>query len=92
MSNRKWYKRDFYDLYAVLKIKIPLDEACMVFKRRFEKSNINTYHVLRSLVFFYDAEEDPNPIFLVKGKKWEWESVKSFFERNIRKFEKCLII
>lgn len=84
-------KRDFYDLYAVLKMKLTIGEACEIFKKRFRKSVINRYHVLKSLVFFEDAESEPEPILHVNGKDWEWASIKSFFENNIKNFEAGLL-
>jgi len=38
------------------------------------------------------AEDEPQPDLLVKGKDWEWVSLKSFFNENIKKFEKRLIL
>ncbi len=84
-------KKDFYDLYAVLKNNLSIGEACDIFKRRFLKGNINTYHILKSFVYFEDAEKDPSPILLHKSSEWEWEKVKDFFIRNIKEFEKSLI-
>lgn len=54
-------------------------------------SGLNMYHVLKSIVFFEDAEDEPTPIILKGGREWEWESVKDFFEKNISKFEKELL-
>lgn len=84
-------KKDFYDLYAVLKLKLSIEEACQIFKERFSTSGLNMYHVLKSTVFFEDAEDEPAPIILVSGREWKWESVKDFFEKNISKFEKELL-
>jgi hypothetical protein len=84
-------KKDFYDLYAVLKNNLSIEEACFIFKKRFSKENINTYHILKSLVYFDDAEKDPSPTILNKSSEWEWQNVKEFFIKNIRKFEKNLI-
>lgn len=84
-------KKDFYDLYAVLNLKLPIEEACRVFKARFASSQLNYYHVLRSLVFFEDAEEEPQPTLLLKSSDWEWSYVKKFFEQNIKQFEKFLL-
>lgn len=84
-------KKDFYDLYAVIQMKLSIEEACRVFKERFTSTGINMYHVMRSLVFFEDAQEDPEPIFMVNENKWKWEKVKNFFEQNITHFEKCLM-
>ena len=83
-------KKDFIDLFAVLKMKYSISEVCGFFRRRFKESDINLYHVLKSLVFFEDAEQDPLPPMLLEGKEWEWESIKTFFVENIELFEQAL--
>jgi hypothetical protein len=45
---------------------------------------INLYHVLKSLVYFEDAEAEPNPILSLGGEDWEWENVKKFFEKHLK--------
>jgi hypothetical protein len=80
-------KKDFIDLYAVLKMKYSVPEVCDLFKRRFKTSEINFYHVVKSLIFFEDAEQEPRPSMLVSGDEWEWEHIKSFFMDNIKLFE-----
>ena len=84
-------KKDFFDLYAVLKLKAQVSEVCSFFLRRFEDSGINLYHVLRSVVYFEDAEEEPPPVLLMEGDEWGWERVKRFFEERVRDFEKGLM-
>jgi len=84
-------KKDFIDLYAAVKMKYTIPDICEFFKKRFKGFDINVYHVLKSLVFFEDAEKEPSPIMLVSGKEWEWEMVKSFFVQNIKLFEKEMI-
>lgn len=83
-------KKDFIDLYAILKMKYSIGEICSFFRRRFKESDINLYHVLKSLVFFEDAEQDPLPPMLLEGKEWEWERIKTFFAENIELFERSL--
>lgn len=80
-------KKDFIDLYAILKLKCSVKEACDLFKKRFKASDINFYHVLKSLIFFEDAEQEPSPIMQLTGKDWEWENIRSFFINNVEKFE-----
>lgn len=80
-------KKDFIDLYALLKLKCSVKEACDLFKTRFKASDMNFYHVLKSLIFFEDAEQEPSPLMLLTGEDWEWKSIKSFFMNNIEKFE-----
>jgi len=70
MIAQRGSKKDFIDLYAVLKLKISVKEACGLFKKRFEGSDINYYHVLKSLTFFEDAEQEPSPLMLLTGKDW----------------------
>lgn len=73
-----------------MKLKLSIEESCNIFKKRFEGLGINTYQIFKSLVYFEDAEEDPEPILKVKSSEWEWEKVKDFFIRNIKEFEKNL--
>lgn len=84
-------KKDFYDLYAVLKLKMPLKDACGIFKNRFGSAGISMYHVLRGLVYFDDADNESSPKLLMRGNDWEWKTVKAFFTGNIKSFEKNIV-
>ena len=84
-------KKDFYDLYAAIIIKSTIPGICDYFLRRFGHTGINLYHVLKSLVYFQDAEKEPDPIFMAKDYVWEWRNIKKFFEEHIKEFEECLI-
>ena len=80
-------KKDFYDIFAVIKSKtLTIEEVASFFKKRFGETGLNTYHVLRSLTFFEDADEEPDPV-LTEGHVFQWEEVKSFYVRNIGEFE-----
>ena len=83
-------KRDFIDLYGVIKMSCSISDVCNIFKRRFEHSEINYYHVVKSLVFFEDAEKEPSPLMLKSGEDWHWDTIKSFFVDNLGLFEKGL--
>lgn len=83
-------KKDFVDLYAVIKSKYSIAEVCNIFKNRFGRSDINFYHVLKSLTFFEDAEEEPMPRMKAPDKMWDWDTIKSFFLSNIQLFEEQL--
>jgi hypothetical protein len=80
-------KKDFYDLFAVIKLKSGISNVCDDFKKRFSSTQINLYHVLKSLVFFDDAENDPLPNILISDEAWRWENVKSFYTMNVHQFE-----
>lgn len=72
-------KKDFFDIFCAVKMmKISLNETVSIFKKRFGSSGLNLYHVLRSLTYFEDANQEPDPE-LMKGCNFSWEEVKSFF-------------
>ena len=50
---------------------------------RFGKDRINSVNIGKSLVYFNDAEEDPEPRYPGKVKP-EWKAVKKFFIGHVR--------
>jgi hypothetical protein len=50
--------------------------------------DINYYHILKSLVYFDDAENEPEIDLLLP---FNWEEVKNFFIKNIQELEKYLL-
>ena len=84
-------KKDFYDIFWVLRVKkISLEEAVSIFRKRFQSSGVNLYHVLRSLAYFEDADAEPDPKTL-KGFEVSWQEVKSFFLNRQPEFERCFL-
>jgi hypothetical protein len=80
-------KKDFYDIYALLRMKLDIAGLCALFRQRFAAGDVNMYHVLKSLVYFADAEADAEPVLLTGGDDWSWQSVKEFFLAAIKDFE-----
>lgn len=80
-------KRDFFDLYWICKNVQILSE---ILPRVHEQYTIkqNFTHILKSLVYFEDAESDPDPEINFDAN---WETVKSFFEKEIPLIMKVLI-
>ncbi|MEW6007214.1 MAG: nucleotidyl transferase AbiEii/AbiGii toxin family protein [bacterium] len=74
-------KRDFIDLYFILKERIKLDEAIELFKKKYKGIDYNIVHILKSLVYFEDAEKEPMPMML---KDINWKDIKSFFKEKVR--------
>jgi hypothetical protein len=66
-------RRDFMDLYYYLRGGGDLDGLFVLLKRRFRDVDFNEYHLLKSLVFFDDAESEPMPRMI---RKVEWETIK----------------
>jgi len=64
-------KKDFYDIYFLLK-KFSLSKMIELFKKKYETEN--TFHLLKSLTFFDDAELEPEPELF---RNIEWQEVKN---------------
>ena len=56
-------KKDFIDLYFLLKY-FELSELLKKFPMKFGKESTNIYHLLKSLVYFNEAEDQPLPVML----------------------------
>ena len=73
-------KKDFVDLYSILQEK-ELPELLDVFDKKYKKINYQRLHLLKSLVYFKDAEKDPEPDYL---KSISWEQVKKTLENKVK--------
>lgn len=80
-------KKDFFDMYEILKTISPHDLKNL-FIEKFSESRINCYHILKSLFYFDDADQQPDPISLNDTK---WEQVKSYFVDHEKGLMKELI-
>lgn len=84
-------KKDFFDIFSVIRIKkLDIGEAVAICKKRFGSTDLNFYHILRSLTYFEDAEGEPDP-FLVERHTFSWKEVKAFFINQIKEFERHFI-
>lgn len=77
-------KRDFIDLFFVLQ-DLPFHKVAVHMVRRFGKERINPIHSGKSLVYFSDADSNPDPDY-IKGKELRWDTVKKFFRNHIKQF------
>ena len=75
-------KRDFIDLWFILQT-IPFWKIVENMAMRFGKDRINPVNIGKSLVYFNDAEEDPEPKYPGKAKP-EWKAVKKFFIGHVK--------
>jgi len=76
-------KRDFVDLYFILQ-DIPFAKVGGNMIKRFGTDRINPLVIGKSLVYFNDAESDPEPDYL--GKKKDWKVIKKFFADHVQQF------
>ena len=74
-------RKDFVDLFMILQERPSLGEYFELLPRRYDPSRLNTYHILKSLTYFDDAESEPMPCMLVP---FRWEECKRFFVREAR--------
>lgn len=75
-------KRDFVDLYFICKEVVPLRDVIQLYDKKYKNLAATKMHILKSLVYFKDAEPDEMPMML---KKAEWKEVKRYLEHEVRK-------
>ncbi|MHC2995777.1 MAG: nucleotidyl transferase AbiEii/AbiGii toxin family protein [Candidatus Atribacteria bacterium] len=75
-------KRDFVDLFFICKELISLKNILSLFKRKYKSVNYNMMHILKSLAYFEDAENNPMPKMVVSAS---WQEIKNFFKKEIKK-------
>ena len=75
-------RRDFVDLFFILKnLGFDLKAFFGSFERKYGPCGFNRHHVLKSLVYFDDADKEPEPEMLVD---FSWSATKRFFVESVR--------
>jgi len=75
-------KRDFVDLYFICRHGYQLGELLRRVSEKYQAVSYSSYHLLRALAYFSDAEEDESPQMLVP---FDWNEVKYFFQAEVRR-------
>ncbi len=75
-------RKDFVDLYFYLRGGGSLETAFELLGRRFTQVDYNEYHLLKSLVFFDDAETEPMPRM---AREVAWDDVKKTIVAEVRR-------
>jgi predicted nucleotidyltransferase component of viral defense system len=81
-------KRDFFDLYWCANNLEPLEKTIKRLKKQYPSVAHNYHHILKSLVYFEDAENDPTPEINFQAT---WREIKKYFNKEIVKITKNLI-
>lgn len=81
-------KRDFFDLYWCVKNVASFKDIILRLKDQYPTVAHDYHHILKSLVYFNDAESDVDPIIFFEIK---WTTVKKFFQDEIYKITKEVI-
>lgn len=74
-------RKDFADLYMILQNPPSLEAYFDLLPRKYDPGRLNTYHILKSLTYFDDAEGEPMPRMLLP---FDWTECKAFFVREAR--------
>jgi predicted nucleotidyltransferase component of viral defense system len=75
-------KKDFIDFFVLLE-HYRLAELLEIFDQKYQPLVYSRLHLLKSLTYFVDADQDPDPKML---KNISWEQVKSTIEAQVREF------
>ncbi|MFQ6015284.1 MAG: nucleotidyl transferase AbiEii/AbiGii toxin family protein [Anaerolineae bacterium] len=79
--------RDFIDLYFICRGGYALDDLLRRVPEKYPTVSYPSYHLLRALAYFEDAEGDEPPRMLVP---FDWTETKRFFEEEVRRLMKRL--
>lgn len=74
-------KKDFYDVYFLLQ-HFTLEKMFQLYQEKYPHQT--TFHLLRSLAYFKDADKDPEPV--VFDSLVSWVVVKNKIAEVIRNF------
>lgn len=81
-------KRDFLDLYWYSKNEEPLADVLRRLPDQYPTVAHDYHHILKSFVYFLDAEDDPMPVLHFKA---DWNEVKKYFRREIPRIAEKLL-
>ena len=75
-------RKDFVDLFFYLRGGGSLEGIFELIRRRFARVDFNEYHLLRSLVFFDEAESEPMPRMI---RRAEWSEIRGAIVAEVRR-------
>jgi len=74
-------KKDFIDLFFICQKTISLKDLLKLFEKKYKSVDYNMIHILKSLIYFEDAEKNPMPRMIIPVF---WKEVKNFFKKETR--------
>lgn len=75
-------KKDFVDIYFLLEI-FSLKDLSKALEIKYPEIGYNTTHILKSLVYFEDAEDQPMPKM---HKEADWKTIKAKLIDSVKKY------
>jgi hypothetical protein len=76
-------RKDFVDLHAYLEAGGDFPSLMELLNRRYAGTSFNAVHLLRSLVYFEDAEQEPMPRMI---HKTAWKDIRARLEEEVRRW------
>ena len=73
-------RRDFVDFYWYCNNREPLADILRRLPKQYPTVAHNYHHILKSFMYFKDAEEDPMPKIFFNAT---WKEIKEYFQREI---------
>jgi len=73
-------RKDFIDLYIIVKKFKPLEDYLDLFMKKYSQRDIG--HIVRSLVYFEDADDEPD---VKMNMSINWSEIKREFENWVKK-------
>ena len=86
--SKRGKKRDFFDLYWLMQRGEILETTILKLKNQYPSVAHDYHHILKSLVYFGDADNDSTPEINFKAS---WDDVKAFFMKQIPFITKKLV-
>ncbi len=75
-------KRDFIDLFFICQSGYALGQLLDIYDKKYKNLASTGTHIMKSLVYFNDAESEEMPEML---KKINWKDIKEYFENEVKK-------
>ena len=76
-------KKDFFDLYYICNnFDITIKEILDILDKKYDKNKINYLHIIQSLAYFEDAEDENLPKVFIK---YDWNIIKKYYINEQKK-------
>jgi hypothetical protein len=75
-------RKDFVDLYFYLRSGGAVDSLMELVRRRFTNVDYNEHHLLKSLIYFDDAQTEPMPRLL---RRVSWSQIKKSIQAEVKR-------
>lgn len=70
-------KKDFFDLYYICNnFDITIENTLDMLSKKYDKNKINYLHIIQSLSYFEDAEDENLPKVFID---YNWETIKNYY-------------